>query len=71
MFNWWNAATERQPRCRYGYIHVVNNLYTASASVGASKLGVTTASRATCSVGKDSSISVQQLRDRSVSSFKP
>ena len=41
MFNWWNAATERQPRCRYGYIHVVNNLYTASASVGASKLGVT------------------------------
>ena len=41
MFNWWNAATERQPRCRYGYIHVVNNLYTANASVGASKLGVT------------------------------
>jgi pectate lyase len=41
MFNWWNAAMERQPRCRYGYIHVVNNLYTANASVGASKLGVT------------------------------
>ena len=39
MFNWWSVATERQPRCRYGYIHVVNNLYTASASVGASKLG--------------------------------
>ena len=41
MFNWWNAAMERQPRCRYGFIHVVNNLYTANASVGASKLGVT------------------------------
>jgi pectate lyase len=41
MFNWWKAAAERQPRCRYGYIHVVNNLYTADASVGASKLGVT------------------------------
>ena len=40
MFNWWNAAAQRQPRCRYGYIHVVNNLYTANASVGASKLGV-------------------------------
>jgi pectate lyase len=41
MFNWWNGAMERQPRCRLGYIHVVNNLYTANASVGASKLGVT------------------------------
>ena len=41
MFNWWNAAMERQPRCRYGYIHVVNNLYTANAQVGASRLGVT------------------------------
>ena len=40
MFNWWNAAAQRQPRCRYGQIHVVNNLYTASASVGASTLGV-------------------------------
>jgi len=41
MFNWWKAAMERQPRCRYGYIHVVNNLYTSDSSVGASKLGVT------------------------------
>jgi len=41
MFNWWNGAMERQPRCRYGEIHVVNNLYTSNASVGASKLGVT------------------------------
>ena len=41
MFNWWKAAMERQPRCRYGYIHVVNNLYTSDSSVSASKLGVT------------------------------
>ena len=41
LFNWWNAAAERQPRCRFGYIHVVNNLFTANASVGASNLGVT------------------------------
>jgi len=41
MFNWWNGAMERQPRCRFGYIHVANNLYTSNAAVGASKLGVT------------------------------
>ena len=41
MFNWWKAAMERQPRCRYGYIHVVNNLFTSDSSVAASKLGVT------------------------------
>jgi pectate lyase len=41
MFNWWKGAMERQPRCRYGYIHVLNNLYTSDSSVGASKLGVT------------------------------
>jgi pectate lyase len=41
MFNWWKGAMERQPRCRYGYIHVANNLYTSDSSVGASKLGVT------------------------------
>jgi len=41
MFNWWQAAAERQPRCRYGYIHVVNNLYTSNSAVGASSLGVT------------------------------
>jgi pectate lyase len=41
MFNWWKAVMERQPRCRYGYIHVVNNLFTSDSAVGASKLGVT------------------------------
>jgi pectate lyase len=41
MFNWWKAAAERQPRCRYGQVHVVNNLYTPDSSVGPSKLGVT------------------------------
>ena len=40
MFNWWKAAAERKPRCRFGYIHVVNNLYTADTSVGPSNLGV-------------------------------
>lgn len=40
MFNWWKAAAQRQPRCRYGEIHVVNNLYTADNAVGASVLGV-------------------------------
>jgi pectate lyase len=40
MFNWWKAAAQRQPRCRYGEIHVVNNLYTGDAAVGASVLGV-------------------------------
>lgn len=28
MFNWWTGAAQRQPRCRYGNIHVVNNLFT-------------------------------------------
>jgi len=40
MFNWWKAVAQRQPRCRYGEIHVVNNLYTGDNSVGASVLGV-------------------------------
>lgn len=40
MFNWWKAAAQRQPRCRYGQIHVVNNLYTGDSKVGASVLGV-------------------------------
>jgi pectate lyase len=40
MFNWWKAAYERQPRCRYGHVHVVNNLYTGDATIGASALGV-------------------------------
>jgi len=33
MFNWWKAATQRKPRCRYGFIHAVNNLLTGDASV--------------------------------------
>jgi pectate lyase len=40
MFNWWKAAAQRQPRCRYGQIHVVNNLYTGDDAIGASVLGV-------------------------------
>lgn len=28
MNNWWTGAAQRQPRCRYGNIHVLNNLYT-------------------------------------------
>lgn len=28
MNNWWTGAAQRQPRCRYGNIHVVNNLFT-------------------------------------------
>lgn len=40
MFNWWQAAAQRQPRCRYGDIHVVNNLYTSNNAIGASVLGV-------------------------------
>jgi pectate lyase len=40
MFNWWKAAAQRQPRCRYGEIHVVNNLYTGDKAIGASVLGV-------------------------------
>ena len=41
MFNWWKAAAERQPRCRYGYIHVLNNHYTSDSAVSAPSLGVT------------------------------
>jgi pectate lyase len=29
MFNHFRGVAQRGPRCRYGYIHVVNNLYTA------------------------------------------
>jgi len=28
MFNWFTGVAQRQPRCRYGDIHVVNNLFT-------------------------------------------
>ncbi len=28
MFNWFTGVAQRQPRCRFGDIHVVNNLFT-------------------------------------------
>lgn len=28
MFNWFTGVAQRQPRCRYGDIHIVNNLFT-------------------------------------------
>ena len=42
MFNWWKAASQRKPRCRFGYVHVVNNLITGDAAVqaGTGVLGV-------------------------------
>ena len=42
MFNWWQAANQRKPRCRYGNVHVVNNLLTGNASItnGTDVLGV-------------------------------
>jgi pectate lyase len=27
MFNWFTGVAQRQPRCRYGDIHIVNNLF--------------------------------------------
>ena len=42
MFNWWKAANQRKPRCRYGNVHVVNNLLTGDANItnGTDVLGV-------------------------------
>ena len=42
MYNWWKAANQRKPRCRYGNVHVVNNLLTGDASItnGTDVLGV-------------------------------
>jgi hypothetical protein len=42
MFNWWQAANQRKPRCRYGNVHVVNNLLTGNTSItnGTDVLGV-------------------------------
>lgn len=42
MFNWWQAANQRKPRCRYGQVHVVNNLITGNAAItaGTDVLGV-------------------------------
>lgn len=42
MFNWWKAANQRKPRCRYGNVHVVNNLLTGDVSItnGTDVLGI-------------------------------
>lgn len=32
-FNWWKAATQRKPRCRYGNIHMMNNLITGDKNI--------------------------------------
>lgn len=43
MFNWWQAAAQRKPRCRYGQVHVVNNLISSgnsSISAGTDVLGI-------------------------------
>ncbi|WP_407444360.1 CBM35 domain-containing protein [Fibrobacter sp.] len=42
MFNWWQAAAQRKPRCRYGNVHVVNNLITGNSAItaGTDVLGV-------------------------------
>lgn len=34
-FNWWVAAAQRKPRCRFGNIHVMNNLMTGDANISA------------------------------------
>lgn len=33
MFNWWKAASQRKPRCRYGNVHVMNNLFTGDSKI--------------------------------------
>lgn len=33
MNNWWTGAAQRQPRCRYGNIHVVNNLLSRNPDI--------------------------------------
>jgi len=33
MYNWWTGAAQRQPRCRYGNIHVVNNLLSKNPDI--------------------------------------
>ena len=35
MFNWFRGINQRGPRCRYGNIHVVNNLYTTDGLASA------------------------------------
>lgn len=33
MYNWWTGAAQRQPRCRYGDIHVANNLLSRNPDI--------------------------------------
>lgn len=33
MFNWFTGVAQRQPRCRYGDIHIVNNLFSRDGQV--------------------------------------
>ncbi len=33
MFNWFTGVAQRQPRCRYGDIHIVNNLFSRDGLV--------------------------------------
>lgn len=33
MFNWFTGVAQRQPRCRFGDIHVVNNLFSRDGQV--------------------------------------
>lgn len=40
MFNWFKSVSQRTPRCRFGNVHVVNNLFTEDLSVHASESGV-------------------------------
>lgn len=49
MFNWWVAASQRKPRCRYGNVHVVNNLLTGDSKVtdGTTVLGVSAGHKCT------------------------
>lgn len=39
--SWFKNVSQRQPRCRYGQIHAMNNLYSNDVSVHASESGVT------------------------------
>ncbi len=48
MFNWFTGVAQRQPRCRYGDIHVVNNLFTRDGLQSGPSLAGEDARAATC-----------------------
>ena len=60
MFNWWKAVNQRKPRCRYGNVHVVNNLFTGDASItnGTDVLGV--AAGHMCSVRTERNVFINE-----------